>query len=152
MRRVSWSDTQLVSEYFYPKYDYSDYEDIEREEANKNQFMAALAKENSGLSHRLHPSLLQRKNDTDSYGYGSYNSTSPPARTTPSENSFSSFVPKALSGHSPQLFSGYADPIPEVRSTEKAEENGLLEELDSVPEQTDDFYADLATNTAALLW
>lgn len=151
MRRVSWSDTQLVSEHYYPKYDYSDYDDIEREEDNKNRFLAALAKENSGLSHRLHPSL-RRNNDTDGYGYGGFSPTSPASRSTTTENSLGSFVPKTLSGHSPQMFSGYTDP--EVKKDDKqAEQNGLPEELETVQEQTDDFYANFtSSNTAALLW
>ena len=150
MRRVSWSDTQLVSEHYYPKYDYSDYDDIEREEANKNKFMAALAKENSGLSHRLHPSL-RHNNDSDGYGYGGFSPTSPSPRNTTSENSLSSFVPKTLSGHSPQMLAGYTDLNPDAHI--QAEENGLPEELETVQEQTDDFYDDFtSSNTAALLW
>ena len=150
MRRVSWSDSQLVSEHYYPKYDYSDYDDLEREEENKNRFKAALAKENSGLSHRLHPSLLRRTSDTDDYGYG-FSPTSPPPRSTTPESSLSSFVPKTLAGHSPQMFSSYSDTHTEAEDN-KGQENGLPDTLESVQEQSDDFYADLASNTAALLW
>ncbi len=150
MRRVSWSDTQLVSEHFYPKYDYSDYDDVEREEDNKNRFKAALSKENSGLSHRLHPSL-RRNNDTDGYGYGGFSPTSPPPRITAPESSLSSFVPKTLAGHSPQMFSGYSDTHTEAEDS-RGQENGLPDTLESGQEQSDAFYADLTSNTAALLW
>ncbi len=150
MRRVSWSDSQLVSEHFYPKYDYSDYDDIEREQENKNKFMTALAKENSGLSHRLHPSL-RRNNDTDAYGYGGFSPTSTSPRTTTPDNSLSSFVPKTLSGHSLQMLSGYTDINPQTGGNNE-EVNESPQELETVQEQTDDFYADLTSNTAALLW
>ena len=136
MRRVSWSDTQLTSEHFYPKYDYSDYDDIDQENSSGSSKNA-----NSGLSHRLHPSL--RPNDSDPYGYGFTSPASP--RSATADNSLSTFVPKALSTYTPQILSSYSQEVDVNNST-----TGTLEE--EVEDQTNDFYADLNSNTAALLW
>jgi hypothetical protein len=140
MRRVSWSDTHLVLEHYYPKYDYSDYDDIEQENAVKSS-----STENSGLSHRLHPSL-RNNNESDPYGYGFNPVVSPRSHT--SENSLSTFVPKALSSYSqsPQVSPTYSD-----RDQVVSTNNSTLEEV-TPEEENDDFYADLTSNTAALLW
>lgn len=142
MRRVSWSDTQLESKHYYPKYDYSDYEEIEQEHT-KN---ASTFHKNSGLSQRLHPSL--RQNDTNSYGYGFGSSGSPWSPTA--ENSLSAFVPKTLT-YSPQILGDYSQP---PRTASVADERVREEEESgqTVEEQDNDFYADLTSNTAALLW
>lgn len=136
MRRVSWSDTQLTSEHCYPKYDYSDYDDIDQERSSRNSINV-----NSGLSHRLHPSL--RPNESDPYGYGFTSPASP--RSTTADNSLSTFVPKALSTYSPQILSSYLQEV--------GVHNGATETLEEeLEDQTNDFYADLNSNTAALLW
>lgn len=142
MRRVSWSDTQLVSEHFYPKYDYSDYEEIEEEQTQ----VTTSSKGNSGLSHRVHPSLRQ-SGDADPYGY-EFTSTSPRSQT--SDSSLSSFVPKSLSAYSP---SGYTAPesSPKANGNHELEVDGA-QEPQQTEQQTDDYYADLTSNTAALLW
>lgn len=121
-------------EHFYPKYDYSDYDEIEHASDSPST-------ENSGLSHRLHPSL--RPNESDPYGYGFNSSKSPP-----SNSSLSTFVPKALSSFSPQTVSGYSDRNQVVAANDT---NRTIEEV-PVDEETDDYYADLTSNTAALLW
>lgn len=124
-----------MSEHFYPKYDYSDYEDAEEAPTSSGPPSTA----NSGLSHRLHPSL-RPNNESDPYAYGFGSALSP--RSPPADNSLSTFVPKALSS---QIVSSYSDHHLEVAT------NGAIEEV-AVEEETDDFYADLASNTAALLW
>ena len=141
MRRVSWSDTHLVMEHFYPKYDYSDYEEAEKDVASN-----PASTENSGLSHRLHPSL-RPSNASDPYAYG-FSSTGSP-RSPSSDNSLSTFVPKALSAYSqaPQISSSYSD-----RNQVAADDNSRRLEEVMPEEETDDFYADLTSNTAALLW
>lgn len=128
-----------MSEHFYPKYDYSDYEDIEHGETSSPP-----STENSGLSHRLHPSL-RPNNESDPYAYGFGSAHSP--RSPPSDTSLNTFVPKALSSYSPQTVSSYSDRKQEAT----ADESNMIIEV-AVEEETDDFYADLASNTAALLW
>lgn len=100
--------------------------------------------ENSGLSHRLHPSL-RRNSDTDPYAYGFTSPKSP----TP-DNSLSSFVPKTLSSYSPQLLADYSTPQPVLNGGVVHGTTALP--LDKVDEQMEDFYVDLTSNTAALLW
>ncbi len=100
---------------------------------------------NSGLAQRLHPSL-RKNDDSDPYGYGFSSPVSP--RSPPAENSLSTFVPKGLSSYSPQILSGYSDLSEEGANDQ---DDRSLQEV--IPEEeTDDFYADLASNTAALLW
>lgn len=144
MRRVSWSDTNLVLEHYYPKYDYSDYEEVERDVNSDTSNLAST--ENSGLSHRLHPSL-RPSTDSDPYSYGFSSGVS--SRSPASDNSLSTFVPKALSAYSqsPQILSSYSD-------RNQVAANDISRPLEEVTpeEETDDFYADLTSNTAALLW
>lgn len=136
MRRVSWSETQFVSEHSYPKYDYSDYDTIEQEETNEDP--PTTSNKNLGLSHRVHPSL--RPNDPYSYNF----SGSP--RSQPSDGSLSTFMPKGLSSYTPHYTAVDHSPM------ENGDSQVSQEPLDQPEQHTDTFYADLTSNTAALLW
>lgn len=138
MRRVSWSDTNLVSEHYYPKYDYSDYEEIEQENHNSS--------EDVGFSHKLHPSL--RPVNTQSDPYKNYtNFSTAPMNGMGSEGSLSTFTPSSLSSYAPRILAGYSD----INTTDT--EDSTPANTGAIPEeQTEDFYADVTSNTAALLW
>lgn len=156
----------MHTEHFYPKYDYSDYEDIEQELPDifgRNKLR------NAGLAHRLHPSLRtdsESQSDSYRYGFSGSNSSSPSPISTDSPSSnggfgagggggLSSYKPSSLSpfdslasfsspGHSTPLSIG--SPIKEVE----------FEEASTDTEQTDDnstdYYSSLNADTAALLW
>lgn len=139
MRRVSWSETHFVLEHTYPKYDYSDYEEIQQE--TNGDCATVSSGENLGLSHRVHPSL-RPANETDPYSYGFTSPT--PTKNTAAGSSLGSFVPKTLSSYTPQF-----TPLSNSPMAEQIAE----EPLDQPEQQADDFYgADLTSNTAALLW
>lgn len=125
-------------EHFYPKYDYSDYDEIEQDDTSKPP-----STKNSGLSHRLHPSL-RPSNESDPYSYGFGSTVSP--RSPTHDNSLSTFVPKALSGYSqsPEILSD--------RNHAVVNDNSRTLEEATAEEEADDFYTDLTSNTAALLW
>lgn len=142
MRRVSWSETHFVSEHFYPKYDYSDYDDIEQEnEELDSPATTPMAKKNLGLSHRVHPSLRPTNTSDDPYSYSFTSPTSP--RSTAPNSSLSSFVPKTISSYTPQYTAEDHSPMTNGGSPVSHE---------PLEQNTDDFYADLTSNTAALLW
>ena len=148
LRRVSWSDSALISEYYYPKYNYSDYEEIHEETPQISSH------ENSGLSQRLHPSLrLSNDTNSDPYHYGYSPSASP--KSGSSESSLANFIPSSLSSYSPRILANYSDPI--ESSDAATEEAGISitgsTQMSPTNEvDTDDFYAGLTSNTAALLW
>jgi len=125
-----------VSEHFYPKYDYADYDDMEEEDRT--------ASDNSGLSHPVHPSL-QAVNETDRYENG-FNST---PWNQSFDSSLSSFVPKTLSSYGTNLLAdSYTEPEPEPAG-------GAIEESEAqqqVDGQADDYYGDVGSGTPALLW
>ena len=138
---MSWSETHFVSEHFYPKYDYSDYDDIEQERNGESP--APSSKGNLGLSHRVHPSL-RPSSDADPYSY-SFTSPSSP-RSPSSDSSLSSFVPKGLSSYTPHY-------SPVEHSNIQPDSSHMEEEpFQPSEQQVDDYYPDLTSNTAALLW
>jgi len=47
---VSWNEDQIITEHTYPKYDYTDYDDLNEEAENES-------KEEPVFSHPIHPSL-----------------------------------------------------------------------------------------------
>ena len=164
LRRVSFSDSNLEIEHFYPKYDYSDYEDIEQE---RPDIFGRSKLRNSGLSHRLHPSLrMDNDTNSDSYRYGGgFNSSpggsntsspSPPATTeTPITNGvlggggLSSYTPSMLSPFD-NLSSFTASPIASPIKEEEASSSMEVEQVDG--NSADDYYSSLNADTAALLW
>ena len=153
----------METEHFYPKYDYSDYEDIEQELPD---IFGRSKLRNAGLSHRLHPSL-RTDNDTssDSYRYGggfnsnssSGNPTSSPspqaAPESPATNGvlggggLSSYTPSMLSPFDAFSASPISSPIKEEETTDGSTE---VEQVDG--NSADDYYSSLNADTAALLW
>lgn len=134
MRRVSWSDSQLVSEHFYPKYDYSDYEEVEQ---------VTSSEESSEFSHRLHPSLLP-PSDGDPYTAG----FSPPGYSQ--GGSLSSFVPSSLS---PTLMeNNYEFSFNEEPKEEEAGNSSVPGSTGPAEHDYSQYYSDQTSNAAALLW
>ena len=160
LRRVSFSDSNLEIEHFYPKYDYSDYEDIEQELPD---IFGRSKLRNAGLSHRLHPSL-RTDNDTnsDTYRYGGgFNSSSSNPASSPSPpaapeshatngilsgGGLSSYTPSMLSPFDAFTASPISSPIKEEETSSSTE----VEQVDGNSE--DDYYSSLNADTAALLW
>ena len=160
---MSFSDSNLHTEHFYPKYDYSDYEDIEQDLPDifgRNKLR------NSGLAHRLHPSLTGEE-DTDGYRYG-FNAGSGSNSSTPSPTpaespssiavdigrggGLSSYKPSMLSPfdhlHTPG-FTGSLDIDSPIEETESEETSKDTEKGDG---NSSDYYSSLNADTAALLW
>ena len=135
MRRVSWSDSLLTSEHIYPKYDYSDYDELEEEPGDNHR-----PEKKSEFSHRLHPSLLP-PSDGDPYAAG----FSPPGYLQ--GNSLSSFVPSSLSP--PALEDSYSSEFKfQQEDTSKRDSSTST----SGPVDYSEYYSDQSSNTAALLW
>lgn len=162
LRRVAFSDSELAVEHYYPKYDYSDYEDIQEDEVStsssfsfwksKEVVEAASDDEQSGLSQRLHPSLRSPEPDPDNYRYS-------PSRDSTSQVSGSS--PPTLQNYKPSILSSYGDTL--HQSYSRAMENGTAEEEKECDEVDSghlmpaegpalNFYASLSSDTAAMLW
>ena len=124
---MSFSDSQLTIQHSYPKYDYKDYDGVNNE-----------GPEDGGLSQRIHPSL--RRNDD----FGRYGS--------PSGNGLSGWTP-ALTGYGDLLLQQLSGNFnsPPASPTEKSSTS--KESVDSGGDDTaNDFYANLNSDTAALLW
>ena len=145
---MSFSDTQLSINHFYPKYDYSDYEEVQQDEGSKSQgYFEETTDGNSGLSHRLHPSL--RSSESDSY-FDRYN-PSPVKKGGLSASDIHSYTPTILSGYDNELqlhLNGLSSPKPKGGKFSP-------EPLDSSPvteHSVNDFYATLNSDTAAMLW
>ena len=154
LRRVSFSDSQLTIEHFYPKYTYHDYDDINSDEDNvSNPGITHSTTVNSGLSHKLHPSLRStNENDSDVYRYS-------PSKASPmkpsSHSSLGAYTPSILSGYNGMLQnhisgSGYNSTSP-VKSPVKAPEEPDYSSP-GIDDRAADFYSHLNTDTAALLW
>ena len=172
MRRVSFSDSSLHTEHFYPKYDYSDYDEIEQELPDIFG-RGKLRNVNTGLSHRLHPSL-RTDNDTnsDSYRYGfnssaGGNPSSPsPSSSTDSPSSVGLGGGGGLSSYKPSMLSSFDSlgtfshsmhsPTPTLPSPIKeeasAEADADSDKVDGAEDDSTDFYSTLNADTAALLW
>ena len=159
LRRVSFSDSNLHTEHFYPKYDYSDYEDIEQELPD---IFGRGKLRNSGLSHRLHPSLrVDNDVDSDAYRYG-FNSNSSNNLSSPPPSSSdlpSNGVEGGLSSYKPSMLSpfdslasfnspGYSTP-PTTPIKEDPREDISNEQIE---DNSTDYYSSLNADTAALLW
>lgn len=156
LRRVSFSDSMLHVEHVYPKYDYSDYEEVQiLEESDgglerNDSFSKGIG--NSGLSQKLHPFL--RPSDSvsaDPYHYNPSpikNQTSPPATD--------------IHRYTPRLLSNFGDALEQHLSGNYWTSSPLKETRDNVSESEDimpapedqasDFYATLNSDVAALLW
>ena len=163
-------------EHYYPKYDYSDYEDIQDNEVStgfsfsfwksKIAVEAVDSEEQNGLSQRLHPSLLSPEPDPDTYRYSPSRDpapTSPPPRdhTSPSTST-------TLHNYKPSILSSYGqdggDSLQQTYS--RAMENGTVEEereerdggggggylMPAEGTSVSNFYASLSSDTAAMLW
>lgn len=134
LRRVSWSDSNLVMQHTYPKYDYSDYDDLEQKEPS--------SMDNSIFSHRLHPSLRQVNDSSSADPYIS--SFSPSGYMQ--GGSLGNFVPSSLA---PGLLGsdGYAELSPSQEDEEDMADVSLHSD-----DLTNEYYTDQTSNAAALLW
>ena len=167
---MSFSDSQLVLEHVYPKYDYSDYEEIDHDKEDRgwSETDGGNANENSGLSHKLHPSL--RPTDTNSADPYGYSSPSPPKTASyrynsPSPTNKHNLSDSDLQHYTPSILSSYGDALQKHFSgdTSSPLHNGLRENasptaessddvMPATEEQTSDFYATLNSDAAAMLW
>lgn len=126
MRRVSFSDSQLTVEHTYPKYDYSDYDGVNSE-----------GETDSGLAQKIHPSLRHG----DDFGrYGSPSGSL--SGWTPSLTGYGDLLLQQLSGN---FNSPPTSPVKKSSSPQKTSDS-------SSDDQANDFYANLNSDTAALLW
>ena len=179
--RVAFSETDLTVEHYYPKYDYSDYEEIQNDEVStgfsfsfwksKIEVEATDADEQNGLSQRLHPSLRSPESDPDNYRYSPSRDSAPAGQTPPLSGSSSPAVKTTtltLHNYKPTILSSYGEKLGEEslqQSYSRAMENGEMEEGEREGEDTPDggdhlmpgdgvpnFYASLSSDTAAMLW
>ena len=167
LRRVSFSDSNLETEHYYPKYDYSDYEDIEQE---RPDIFGRSKLRNAGLSHRLHPSLrTDNDSNSDDYRYGGkFNSSSGSSNPASSPSPSSTAAPEVpstngifggggLSSYTPSMLSPFdafsASPISSPIKEEETETKDSSTEVEQVDgNSADDYYSSLNADTAALLW
>ena len=134
LRRVSFSDTDLVSEHYYPKYDYSDYDDI-------NAFRLGFGREETdAVSQPVHPWLANSLPKS-------------PAPKQSTANSLSSFASSAYSnfGDLSSFVTAYAINKGSSVSSKNDSDKSLPSKNDE-QQSTPDFYANLNTDTAALIW
>lgn len=147
LRRVSFSDTQLSIQHVYPKYDYKDYDEAQSDDGNESQgYFEESTDGNSGLSHRLHPSL--RSGETGSQFYR-YNAS--PIKDNQSGNSLHQYTPSILSGFGSEL----QQHLSGLSSSTRNETKFSPEPSDQMPagdDQTNDIYTNLNSDTAAMLW
>ena len=168
---MSFSDSELCVAHVYPKYDYSDYEDIDhdREEVGWSETDGRETNENSGLSHKLHPSLRPTETNTaDLYGYSSPSPTKPdsyryssPSSNSPNQhssfdNDLHHYTPSALSGYGDALqrhLSGnLSSPVHSGREDASPTSDVSDDIVPATEDQTSDFYATLNSDAAAMLW
>jgi hypothetical protein len=172
LRRVAFSETDLTVEHYYPKYDYSDYDDTQNDEVttgfsfsfwkSKEQVEATDGSdEQNGLSQRLHPSLRSPESDPDNYRYSP---SAQPGHTPPKASSSSSVKTTTitLSNYTPSILSSYGGGGDGLQqSYTKAMDNGTREEEEEVVDGSGhlmpadglpNFYASLSSDTAAMLW
>ena len=145
---MSFSDSSLTEEHFYPKYSYHDYDEVnESEEANS---LSTDGGSNSGLSQRLHPSLRPiNETDSDMYRYS-------PSKT----GSLGQYTPSIMGSYN------YNDMLQNLNSlsTQGSKESSPPKnpEPEPIPEEPEysspvndvanDFYSHLSADTGALLW
>ena len=167
---MAFSETDLTVEHYYPKYDYSDYEEIQEGEISatisfsfwksKEAVEAAEAEEESGLAQRLHPSLRSPETDPDTYRYS-------PSRDSTSSSTTSPSSSQTLHNYKPSILSSYGEEgntSSFQQSYSKAMENGMTDDSDQndgdneshlMPAEgpsLSNFYASLSSDTAAMLW
>jgi len=139
MRRVSWSDTNLTEEHFYPKYSYEDYDDInsDKEDNSDNE-----------LSQPIHPSMrATNETDSDMYRYSPGRASSLGSYTPSIMSNFNSNMASHLSGFSPRAANSTAKKPPTPVQEEPVYNNNANNN-----DPANDFYSNLTTDTAALLW
>ncbi len=148
LRRVSFSDSALTEEHFYPKYIYDDY-DMVNSDNDGTDSGSKMSTENSGISQRIHPSLLP-SNENDRYSPSKIPQMKSGAlgQYTPSmTGNYNDMMQSHLSG-----FGAY-----ENRKTSPAKQKQVQEEpmYNGGPvsdDRANDFYSALNSDTAALLW
>ena len=170
---MAFSETDLTVEHYYPKYDYSDYEDIQTDDVStgfsfsfwksREQVEATdNADDQNGLSQRVHPSLRSPESDPDNYRYSPSRESTQPGHTPPTTSSGVKTTTITLSSYKPSILSSYGEEDSLHQSYTEAMENGAEEEegedgvdgsgnimpADGVP----NFYASLSSDTAAMLW
>lgn len=138
-------------EHIYPKYDYSDYDEMEdTNDEDEEEAGEDTDRSNSGLSQRLHPFLRVGDTDSDLQRY-----SSPPVA-----QSFHSYKPGLLSSYSSSVgsleehmnASLSAAPLTNERrgSIDSDESNSELSRPPSA--DLNDFYAAMKADRAAILW
>ena len=138
LRRVSFSDSALTEEHFYPKYIYQDYDEVNEESEGTDN--GSNSNNNSGLSQRIHPSLLS-SNETDRYS---------PSKISPMKpSSLGQYTPSIMSNYSDMMTTSYS--YNSNKSTPSKEEKPMYNG-GPVNDSANDFYSGLNTDTAALLW
>lgn len=163
LRRVAFSETDLTVEHYYPKYDYSDYEDIQEDNVTTSssfsfwkskEIVEAASDDESGLSQRLHPSLRSPEPDPDTYRYSPSRDSTPVVTSSPT---LQNYKPSILSSYGDSLQQTYTDAM-ENGATEEETSNSF-DEIDSgghiMPAEgssLSNFYASLSSDTAAMLW
>ena len=166
LRRVAFSEDDLAIEHYYPKYDYSDYEDIQNDEVTtgfsfsfwKSKIEVDGADEQNGLSQRLHPSLRSPETDPDSYRYSPSRDATKPGHT-PSKPSSSVTTTITLHNYKPSILSSYnegagmgvGDTTLQQNYT-TAMENGLTDEGGEGEDYIDDGSQLMSADAAAMLW
>ncbi len=146
LRRVSFSDSALTEEHFYAKYIYDDYDMVNTDSEGIDNG-SKMSTENSGLSQRIHPSLLP-SNETDRYS---------PSKISPMKSG-------ALGQYTPSVMGNYNDMMQshlsgfgayENRKSSPAKKEVKEEPMYNGPvndDRANDFYSGLNSDTAALLW
>ena len=138
-----------------------------KEEVGWSETDGGETNENSGLAHKVHPSLRPTEtNSTDFYGYNSPSPTKPDAYRygSPSSSNKPNALDNDLHNYTPSVLSGYGDALQRhlsgslsspVRSGREDASPTLDTSDDIVPateDQTSDFYATLNSDAAAMLW
>ena len=120
---------------------------MQSDNGNENQgYFEESTDGNSGLSHRLHPSL--RSGESNSHFYG-YNAS--PVKDNQSSNSLRQYTPSILSGYSNEL----QQHLSGLSLSTRNESRFSPEPSDPAPaadDQTNDIYTNLNSDTAAMLW
>ncbi len=141
LRRVSFSDSALTEEHFYPKYIYHDYDAVNDEAEGTDDG----SNKNSGLSQRIHPSLLP-SHETDRYS---------PSKIPPMKSStLGQFTPSTMNNYSDMMTSSYSysNKSSSPSSKKQVEEEPMYNGGPVNNDKTNDFYSALNADTAALLW
>ncbi len=156
--RVSFSESDLTVEHFYPKYDYRDYDEIQEESDEEGKELTGLSQRvhpslRSALTQPIHPSLRTSASDSNVSRYSRSSSLSKQQPSSPESTT-------DLHRYTPKLLSSYEDELQQHLSGNYSvsvgsdSHDGLAESPDTTPvtenPPIDDFYASLSSNTAAL--